>query len=181
MSSPLEDLPDIPPAMIDDVKNFMRIEHDQDDLAISGFIRSATSLCENFIGQALIQRTITEMLPVKREWQKLNHLPVQSIDQVARISMEGSAENLSSDAYVLDIDSMGQGWVRLQKDVETSRIHVIYVAGLAIDWDGLPQTLWQGIIRLSGYLYTNRDGVDAGGPPSAVTALWRPHRKMRLT
>ena len=55
-----------------------------------------------------------------------------------------------------------------------------YSAGLATDWDELPAGLRQGIVRMAGYLYANRDGIDAGGPPSAVTALWRPYRRMRM-
>lgn len=180
MSFPIEDLPDIPLTMIAEVKNFVRIEHEQDDVAIHGFIRSATALCEDFIGQMLISRSVTDMLPVRREWQKLKQLPVQSIGDVALISADGTATILPVDSYALDIDSDGYGWVRMEDSPEASRIRVSYLAGLGSDWDALPQTLRQGIVRLAGYLYTNRDGVDAGGPPSAVTALWRPHRRLRL-
>jgi len=180
MSFPVEDLPDIPPGMIVDVKNFVRIEHDQDDAAIDGFIRSASSLCEDFIGQILITRSVTDMLPARSEWQKLKRVPVQSIGELEAISADGAATTLAMDTYALDIDSDGYGWIRLHNNPEASRIRVTYIAGLGIDWDDLPQTLHQGIVRLAGYLYTNRDGVDAGGPPSAVTALWRPHRRLRL-
>lgn len=180
MSFPVEDLPDIPPGMIADVKNFVRLEHDSDDAAIDGFMRSAASLCEDFVGQMLIARPVTELLGVRSEWQKLKQLPVQAISEVAVISVDGTAATMAPDSYALDIDSDGYGWVRLENRFEASRIRVTYVAGMGANWDDLPQTLRQGIVRLAGYLYTNRDGVDAGGPPSAVTALWRPHRRLRL-
>ncbi|GAB5488881.1 MAG: hypothetical protein Pars2KO_24510 [Parasphingorhabdus sp.] len=180
MSFPVEDLPDIPPGMIADVKNFVRLEQDSDNAAIDEFIRSAAALCEDFVGQMLIARPVTDLLAARGEWQKLKQLPVQTISEVAVISAAGTAVILPPDSYALDIDSDGYGWVRIESTPEASRIRVAYSAGLGANWDDLPQTLRQGIVRLAGYLYTNRDGVDVGGPPSAVTALWRPHRRMRL-
>ncbi len=180
MSFPVEDLPDIPSEMIADVKKFVRIDHDLDDAAVDEFIRSAASLCEDFVGQMLVMRSVTDMLPVRSEWQKLNRIPVQSIGAVEFISSDGAAVALPAEAYALDIDSDGFGWIRLADNRNGSRLRVTYNAGIGVDWKDLPQTLRQGIVRLAGYLYTNRDGVDAGGPPSAVTALWRPHRRLRL-
>ena len=52
--------------------------------------------------------------------------------------------------------------------------------GLAADWNGIPEPLRQGIIRLVAHLYTHRDFADAGPPPTAVAALWRPWRRLRL-
>lgn len=180
MSFPAEDLPDVPPKMIADVKKFVRIDHDLDDAAIDGFVRSAATLCEDFVGQMLITRSVRDTIAVGTGWQKLSHIPVQMINMVELLAADGVSATLPVDAYSIDIDSNGYGWVRIDKMIEPSRIRVIYTAGLGTDWDDLPQTLQQGIIRLAGYLYTNRDGVDMGGPPSAVTALWRPHRRMRL-
>ena len=52
-----------------------------------------------------------------------------------------------------------------------------YTAGLAADWAGLPAPIAQGVVRLIGHLYAERDG---GPPPAAVTALWRPYRRLML-
>jgi hypothetical protein len=50
---------------------------------------------------------------------------------------------------------------------------------LAIDPNGVPEPLRQGILRLITHLFATRDGT-GGEPPAAVTALWRPYRRMRL-
>lgn len=180
MSDPLEPLPDIPPALVAEVKAFVRIDHDLDNAAIADFIRSAANLCENFTGQMLIIRTARDMLPARGNWQQLKKLPVQAISLVERVAVDGAVTALPATAYAIDIDSDAMGWVRLHDAGTVSRVRVTYEAGLAQDWDDVPATLRQGVIRLAGYLYANRDGVDAGGPPSAVTALWRPYRRMRL-
>lgn len=180
MSFPIADWPVLPAALIAEVRAFVRIDHDADDAAIDAFLRSAASLCEDFTGQMLIARSVTDMLPARHAWQKLKRLPVQSITSVEAVAADGIASLLAVADYALDIDSDGIGWIRLQRIDGGSRIRVTYTCGLAAGWDELPASLRQGIIRMAGYLYANRDGVDAGGPPSAVTALWRPFRRMRI-
>ncbi len=180
MSFPIADWPELPAALIAEVRDFVRIDHVADDAAIDAFLRSAASLCEDFTGQMLIARTVTDMLPTRHTWQRLRRLPVQSISAVEQVAADGVASALAVEDYALDIDSDGIGWIRLHRSDGFSRIRVTYVSGLAMDWTELPASLRQGIVRMAGYLYANRDGVDAGGPPSAVIALWRPFRRMRV-
>jgi len=180
VSFSIADWPDLPAALIAEVKSFVRIDHEADDAAIESFLRSAAGLCEDFIGQMLIARTVTDMLPAWQAWQRLKRLPVQAIVSVEAVGADGSSLLLAVEDYAVDIDSEGLGWVRLLEESDASRMRVVYSCGLAADWDGLPAGLRQGIVRLAGYLYANRDGVDAIGPPRAVTALWRPYRRMRV-
>ena len=180
MSFPIADWPPLPAALIAEVRDFVRIDHDADDSVIDAFLRSAASLCEDFTGQMLIARSVTDMLPARHAWQKLKRLPVQSISAVEQVAADGIASALAVADYALDIDSDGIGWIRLHRSDGGSRIRVTYACGLAAEWDELPASLRQGIVRMAGYLYANRDGVDAGGPPSAVTALWQPYRRMRV-
>jgi hypothetical protein len=46
----------------------------------------------------------------------------------------------------------------------------------------LPAALRHGILRLAAHFYTHRasEGAPGGEPPAAVTALWRPYRRLRL-
>ncbi|WP_417611471.1 head-tail connector protein [Parasphingorhabdus sp.] len=180
MSFPVAQWPDLPASLIAEVKAFVRIDHDADDDAIAAFLRSAAGLCEDFTGLMLIARSVTDVLPAWQAWQKLKRLPVQAIVSVEAVEADGSAALLAVDDYAIDIDSEGLGWVRMREESDASRIRIVYSCGLAADWDQLPAGLRQGIVRLAGYLYANRDGVDIGGPPSAVTALWRPYRRMRI-
>lgn len=51
-----------------------------------------------------------------------------------------------------------------------------YTAGLADSWEALPAPLAQGAAVLVAHLF---DGGTAQ-PPAAVSALWRPWRRVRL-
>ena len=92
----------------------------------------------------------------------------------------GVVATLPIEAYAIDIDAGGDGWVRLTAPVAVSRLLVGYHAGLSPDWSSLPEALRQGIVRLVAHGYAHRDAADDAGPPAAVAALWRPWRRMRL-
>ncbi len=180
MSSPPDDVPPVPAELIEEVRGFLRLDHNEDDEAIAQLLRSAAHLCENFIGQMLIARSVCDRMPARAEWQKLKKQPVQAITLVEAVGPDGALTSLPSNDYALDIDTDGVGWVKLHPVNTVARIVITYDAGLAADWASVPTTLRQGVVRLAGYFYTHRDRLDAGGPPSAVTALWRPHRRMRM-
>jgi uncharacterized phiE125 gp8 family phage protein len=118
------------------------------------------------------------MLPPGAQWQRLGLTPVRAIDEVAAIGADGSASLLPADEYEVDIDSRGDGWVRANNG-GAHKIRVRGQAGMSIDQNGVPEPLRQGILRLIAHLFATRDGT-GGEPPAAVTALWRPYRRMRL-
>jgi uncharacterized phiE125 gp8 family phage protein len=107
---------------------------------------------------------------------------VRAITLVEAVPAEGAAEALPGGAWGVDIDAAGDGWVRVTAPGEARRIRVGYQAGLAGAWAELPAGLRQGILRLAAHFYMNRAAESArpAEPPAAVTALWRPYRRVRL-
>ena len=106
--------------------------------------------------------------------------PVRAIAGVSALAADGTATALPVGDYALDIDAAGEGWVRLLRTITQKRIRVAYSAGMAADPNGLPEALRHGIVRLAAHFYMNRDAAGEVAPPAAVTALWRPWRRMRL-
>jgi uncharacterized phiE125 gp8 family phage protein len=155
-------------------KAYLRLERDDEDALLAGFVRTATDLCEAFTGQWLIGRDAEQRLAVEAGWQRLSVWPVTAITAVA-----GSAGALASDAYEIDIDLAGTGWVRLLATDVVQPV-VRFRAGLAPDWNSVPEPLRQGIVRLVAHLFSHRDAPDAGPAPAAVAAMWRPWRRIRL-
>jgi hypothetical protein len=60
------------------------------------------------------------------------------------------------------------------------RVEVTATAGLAPEWEALPEAIRLGVLRLVGHLHLYRDSADDRGPPAAVAALLRPWRRMRF-
>lgn len=163
-----------------ELKAYLRIETEEEDALLAGLLRGAAALCEQFVGQWLIVRAVEETVPVDSAWRRLSARPVVAIDAVAAVDTDGVATVLAVADYAIDIDAQGEGWVRAARSQSVTRLRVLYRAGLAVDVNGLPDALRQGIVRLAAEHYATREGQDAA-PPAAVTALWRPWRRMRLS
>jgi uncharacterized phiE125 gp8 family phage protein len=165
-------------AALDEVKAFLRIESAVEDAELARLIASAIGHGEAFTGRTFLIRGIEETLPGRPEWQRLTATPVRAITGVAAVDMAGVATPMATDAFAIDVDASGDGWVRVTDPA--ARMRAIYRAGVAADWGGLPEPLRQGVVRLAAHLFTYRDAADEGAPPAIVAALWRPWRRMRL-
>jgi uncharacterized phiE125 gp8 family phage protein len=171
---------DLPAWFLAEAKVFLRIDHDLDDAAIAAMVRSAAGLCERYTGQMLLRREISETRASASEWQRLRARPVSAITGIVALANDGAQTAIPSEHYAVDIDGDSNGWFRLSGPLSSGRVMVEYTAGLANDWNDVPDALRQGILRLAAHLYTHRDAPDDGGPPAAVAALWRPYRRMQL-
>ncbi|WP_242147467.1 hypothetical protein [Sphingomonas sp. BAUL-RG-20F-R05-02] len=161
-------------AALAEVKAMLRLVSVEEDALIAALAETALGLAEQFIGQALIAREMRDVLPVSAAWQRLAYAPVRSIGAVAAV--DGAA--LASEAYAIDIDAAGDGWVRVIDAGGAGRVAVTFVAGLADGWGAIPAPIRQGAVLLAAHLFTERDAASA--VPAAVTALWRPFRRMAL-
>lgn len=155
---------------------YARIESGEEEGLLAGLVRSASGLCEAFLGQIVVAREFTEQLSASSEWQRLLIAPVRSIDSLAVGGVPAAA-----DAYATDIDANGGGWVRLtNKGAAVGVVEVSGTAGIATGQNGVPEPIRQGVLRLVAHLFAARDG-EGGEVPAAVTALWRPYRRLRIS
>ncbi len=170
------------PVPLEELKAWLRIEGSGEDAVLAGLIRAAAGMCETFIGRLLIVRAVEETIPALRGWTRLAAAPTRAIETVAAVGADGATETLSADTYAIDIDAAGEGWVRLTGPGTSGRLRIGYRAGLADDPAELPEAIRHGIVRLAAHLHAHRDAADAGSrpPPAAVTALWRPWRRLRV-
>ena len=167
-----------PIVTMSEAQAYVRIETGEEEAVLAGLIRTASALCEAFINQVVIARDFVLDLPASGSWERLPVTPVRSIGEVDSVAADGSITPLTTSAYAIDIDSSGDGWVRVQAGGST-RVRASGAAGIAEDENGVPEPIRQGVLRLVAHLFTARDG-GGGEPPAAVTALWRPYRRIRL-
>jgi uncharacterized phiE125 gp8 family phage protein len=161
-----------------EAKTMLRVDRTDEDALIARLVGAAIDHAEGFTGQVTIARAGAAIMPASEAWARLPVSPVRSIGALEGLPAEGAAFALPVGAYAIDIDAQGDGWIRVPLPGSAGRVRVPLVAGIADDWDGLPMGLRQGVVRLAAHLFTDRDGREA--PPAAVTALWRPWRRMRL-
>jgi uncharacterized phiE125 gp8 family phage protein len=166
------------------VGEFLRAGGAGETALIAALTDSAADYCERFTGTVLIARGFAETLRPTGAWQRLERTPVRAIAGIEALPGGGPAQPLPPEAFAVDIDARGDGWVRVTGPTGATRVRVSYEAGLAADWASLPAALRHGVIRLAAHLYSVRtaDGADSPRlePPAAVAALWRPYRRLRL-
>lgn len=170
----------LPAVTMSEAQAYVRIETGEEEALLAGLIRTASGLCEAFLGQAVIARSFVTDVPASCQWQRVEPAPVQSIVSVEAVDVNGVPTALPSASYAIEIDASGDGWVRVIDPAGAIRVRVSGTAGLAQDENGVPEPIRQGVLRLVAHLFTARDG-DGGEPPAAVTALWRPYRRTRIS
>ena len=183
----------LPQEALDALKAYLRVHGDDEDALLTDMLGASAEICERFTGLALIAREHGEVIAASGAWTMLSAMPVWSIGPLWSVAPgcagNGSAGNgapqdgggnggaIPVGLHEIDIDAEGRGWVRIESDA-ARRAHVTYRAGLASAWQDLPEALTHGLLRLAGHLYLERDGGKT--PPAAVSALWRPWRRMNL-
>jgi uncharacterized phiE125 gp8 family phage protein len=168
-----------PIVTVSEAQAYVRIETGEEEALVAGLIRTASELCEAFVNQVVIARPFECQLRASGCWERLAITPVRAISGVTGLDSTGVASSLTSSDYSVDIDFNGDGWVRTAPSSNVTRVQVSGTAGMADDENGVPEPIRQGVLRLVSHLFTARDD-DGGEVPAAVTALWRPFRRMRL-
>jgi len=166
------------PVALAELKAFLRISVSDEDALLAGLVRAAAELCEAFTGRALIERTVAEVAAAATVRIRLGAGPVRAIDGVASLDEDGTAVPLEAAAFTAEVDAGGEGWVTLHGSIETRRLRIAYRAGMAADWNGVPEMLRHGIVRLAAQYYLRRGETKDVEVPAAVTALWRPWRRL---
>lgn len=171
----------LPPSALAELKQWLGITTDRDDSLLAGLLAAALDICEAFTGQMPLQATCEEVLPASPGWHALATRPVQSITALDGLTADGTRFILSAGTYEIELDADGTGRVRLPMSGNETRIAVRFTAGIAPDWDSLPEALRHGLIRLAAHQHRERETSGAAPlPPAAVAALWRPWRRLRL-
>jgi uncharacterized phiE125 gp8 family phage protein len=156
---------------------YVRIETGEEEAVLAALIRTASAVCEDFLNQVVIARSFTLDVPGSGCWERVPLTPVRSVTSVEAVDGTGASSPLAASSYSIDIDSSGDGWVRSEDGAR--RLRVSGSVGMADSENDVPEPIRQGVLRLVAHLFTSRDGP-GGDPPAAVTALWRPYRRLRL-
>jgi uncharacterized phiE125 gp8 family phage protein len=167
------------PLSLAEAKAIARLDYDLDaaaDPLIAGCISAATDWVEQQLGKALISQTwaySVDGFPCGYYPQiRLPLGPVQSIDEVVYVDIDGLPQTLASSGYVLADDSLwpayGTVWptARAQPDA----VVVTYVAGFGPDWNSVPEAVRHGIATLVQAYY------DGCSNEAAVLEIIRPFR-----
>ena len=173
------------PITLTEAKNFLRVDHSDDDTLITTLITASRQMCEEYTRRILITTTIDEFFDnfPTNTWNNLYNLlylsrgPVSSVTSVKYINEIGSELTINSANYIVDLISepariqSTDGWFSLAGVV--NQVIVRYVVGTSKA--NVPKPLIQGMMLVISDLYDQRsDRVKR--LPTASEYLWNPYR-----
>jgi uncharacterized phiE125 gp8 family phage protein len=163
------------PASITELKDLLRIDHHIEDALLAGLLRAATDVAENFLGQVLVQQQYEQRAVRPESGQIL----LERGPLVTVVSVVADGAPLSADDYDVETTQTRDNYVTVQA-VNGAEVIVRFSAGVAQNWNELPEQLRFGILRQAAHLYMHRDSAAVSSIPSAVLALWQPYRRVQL-
>jgi uncharacterized phiE125 gp8 family phage protein len=157
-----------PPSALAELKAWLGITTGSDDAALTTLLATALEVCGDFTG----------LVPLLSDWRET----VEAAPRVALATRPVRAVSAVLDAAQYEVVLTADGGCLLRfDDPPIGRLAVDLSAGLADDWDALPEAIRHGVIRLAAHQYRQRESDGAAPlPPASVAALWRPWRVMRL-
>lgn len=168
-------------AALDELKQWLGVTTPSEDAALRALLRASLETCEAFTGQMPLAAECEEVLCANAQWQALTTHPVQAVTNAERLATDGSRIALTPDEYAIELETGGRALIRLTRSHPEMRVAVRFTAGMATDWEGLPDGLRHGVLRLAAHHYRQRESDTAKAtPPAAVAALWQPWRRMRV-
>jgi uncharacterized phiE125 gp8 family phage protein len=160
---------------VQELKAYLRIDGETEDFLLHDLLRSATSTVEQWLGQLLISRDVEERAPIWGQTVRLAMAPVHSVLAVAIAATDGSFQALDPGEWMM---------VRLPGDVTCIRLaghtdnisEVRYRAGLADDWNGVPEPIRLAVLRTAAHFHGSRDDPAAPQMPVVIRQLLEPFR-----
>lgn len=189
--------PEVMPVSLAELKQHLRVNHDDEDELIEALGNAATQYADGkdgWLGRALVPQTWELVLDEFPSTEILIPLPpLISVISVAYDDGDGIEQTVSSADYTVD-NTSEPGWVIPNSDFEwpttleaVNAVRVRFIAGYEESDDspvdmasGVPQSIKSAIKLLVGTMYAHREsvivGVSAIEMPWATEALLRPYR-----
>lgn len=144
------------PVCVDEVKNFLRIDHNDDDTMLAAFITTARKWVEDYCYRALFTQTRT----LKRDYFpscdviNVARAPLASVTSIVYTDSNGDSQTLSTANYQVDTSSTppriglkdGYSWPTTKTNTFNT-VTITYVAGWTTV-DAIPTAIKEAIKRI---------------------------------
>lgn len=159
----------------------------EEDRALAGFLRAAMAAIEGRTGKVLLRRSYRMVVESWRDTsgQPLPLAPVSTVDGVAIIAVDGSRREIGADRWRLVEDAM-RPLIRpfgtaLPEVPAGGKVELLFTAGFADGWNGVPADLGQAVLMLAARYYEDRsDAAARHALPLGVSALIERWRAVRV-
>jgi uncharacterized phiE125 gp8 family phage protein len=179
------------PVSLDELKDHLRLDIDDDDAYLAGCVTAARQWVEGQTKRNILVKTWDYSIDYEWPWSGSSHrieLPLNPVKSIAGTSPEvfsityvdtdGVSQTLAQSQYTL-VNRSHHSYIVPAYDVEWPDVrcvpNAITVRFQSGDGDNIPQQLHRAIMVLAGYFYEVRE--TASNVPMAVESLISPWRK----
>jgi uncharacterized phiE125 gp8 family phage protein len=169
-----------PAAALAELKVFLRIEDEREDALLAGLLRAATETIEAMLGLMLFEREVEERGTVSGGCLLLRAEPARSLVRADLLEHGQVVRELESGEAALVLGAHEVGRLVCAGLDDGAQLLVRLRAGLATDWNMVPEILRLCVVRAAAHFHAHRDSAEDGGLPPAVGRMLAPWRARRL-
>lgn len=155
--------PAIEPITLEEAKNHLRVDGNNDDLLILGLIKQARAWCENYQNRSYITQTLEIILDAFPKGNAIvfnSCSPVQRVESIKYYDISNQEQIFDQGNYIVDSDSFvsrvvlnrGKHWPKTELQ-SANAVRVQVVAGYGDISDKVPETIKWAIILQMKLLY----------------------------
>jgi len=153
-----------------EVKNYLRISHDYDDLLINTLIHSAVENAESFTGLSLHKRRIVSKLHIGSNTSL--YLPYIPILEIVRIEQIYDKEKKDVRNDYGQIDVFGHS-LQLDPKFFYKELEIEYITGYT---DNIPRSIQHGLLMHIAAMYDHTENASTLSPE--IKDLYLPYRNI---
>lgn len=180
MSLEITSEPAVEPIELDEAKQQLRLDGDEEDEYVNSLIVTARKYVEQVTWRQLITATFRWKFDRLCGVWYVPRAPLQSVSSIQYVDANGTTQTLSGSLYTVDaasdpgriLPAYNQTWPGTRGHINDATI--VYVAGYGDDAADVPQPVRHAMLLLIDHLYKARSGCD--GLPAAIGHLLSPYR-----
>jgi uncharacterized phiE125 gp8 family phage protein len=180
--------PDAEPVTLEEAKAHARVYTDADDSEITAFISASREMTERNTRRQLItaEYVMTARGFPRARWFELPRPPLQSVESIKYLDVEGQEQTLSASAYTVRTGGQVYGSVHLNQGFDwpttieqQDSVSIEFTAGYGDDPGDVPPPLRQAILMRVAHWYANKESTIAAtlmqvhDGPMKIDALYR--------
>lgn len=185
------------PLEVKDVKNFLKLDENEDELYVRSLIGSATEYVESYTSLSLINRTLKLSLDYLSEidvplWEgtrtgpditirktiiNLPSSPVSSVTHIKTFDDQDTETTFASSKYYVDTASKpariilrsGETWPTALR--VGNAVEITYVAGYGTSPKQVPEQIRLAMMQYIAFMYEHRGDFERFPPPSMPSSI----------
>jgi uncharacterized phiE125 gp8 family phage protein len=165
------------PLSLADARAHLRVDHNDDDLLISGLIRAAREAAEARTGRALVTQQWRTTASAWSDEITLQPAPLVSVEEITYLDAAGTRQTLAESSYQVVTDTLqgsvcpayGESWPSAR--AEPGSIRISYTAGYG-NASAVPQSIKVWMLLVIGTWYGQREGIITGMLSEIPRGFW---------